>query len=494
MTGFKQAMQTKDARTENDAVTHSTSGKALVDMFFRMGAMRQRSESDIANTFMQAFGEDREGTLRALFYNRDIRQGQGERRFFRVAFRALAERHPEIARKNLELIPEFGRWDDVWKSTFGTSVEEDALGLIESGLQAEDGLLAKWLPREGSADHETFARIRDFLFDHPSKSYRSKMYRELVSDLSDTVEDKMTSGDWEDVDYGSVPSIASNRYQDAFRRHDEERYSEFIDDALDEDSDVSVNADAIYPYQIIKSVLKDIFGPWHRRPESDARENLKAAQAQWESLPDWMGEGSVLPVVDVSGSMTRQSSPNGPKPIYVAISLGMYCAERNKSAFRDQVMTFSERPSFVEFKSDNVLDRARELKDINWDMNTDIGRMFAETLDRAKSYDVPEHGMPDQILIISDMQFDPSWKPGNTAMEDIERMYGEAGYSVPDVVFWNVDAKRDGVPVKFDKDGTALVSGFSPTIMTNILCGEEMTPRAVMNNVIGNERYDSVRV
>lgn len=495
MTTFKSAMQTKDKTTEKGAPTHSTSGKALVDLFFRMGAMRQRPDEDVRELFMRAFGQDREGAMKALFYNRDVRQGQGERRFFRVAFREIAEKYPDVARKNLDLIPEYGRWDDVWKATFGTPVQDDAFELVEDRLSEEDALLAKWLPREGKADHEIFAALRDFLFDHPSKSYRAKMYRVLVSDLSDTVEDKMTSGDWGDIEYDEVPSIASNRYRQAFMEHDEDRYREFIERAVsddDEDADVTVNADAIHPHEIVKPLLeRHGFGRGSGDMDSD---EIRMLEAQWNELPDWMeGRKGVLPVVDVSGSMNSRRRGNGPKPLYVAISLGLYCAEHNKSAFRDQVMTFSHSPSFVELDGDRLDQRARELKNINWSMNTDIARMFREMLSRAVEHDVPESAMPEQILIVSDMQFDPSWKPDETAMEAIERRYSDAGYRRPEIVFWNVDAKQDDSPVKFDEDGTALVSGFDPSIMANVLSGENITPQEIVWDVLGSDRYEPVQ-
>jgi Domain of unknown function (DUF2828). len=344
----------KDQLTQNEAPTHSTSGNDLVDMFFRMGAMRQRSDEDVRELFKSAFADDPEGAMRALFYNRDVRGGQGERRFFRVAFRELCNEQPEVARENLDIIPEYGRWDDVWAPTYDTPVQDDAFEVIQNALMDEDPLCAKWMPREGKADHEVFAALRDFLFDHPSKSYRSKLYRQLVSGLSDTVEDKMTSGDWDDIDYSEVPSVASNRYRQAFMEHDEDRYREFIDRAVSddaEDADVSVNADAIYPYEIVKPLL-DLsgFGSTINSLDEDEKRLL---EAQWNELPDWMSERSgVLPVVDVSGSMTHRDAGSGPKPLYVAISLGMYCAQRNKSQFRDRVMTFSSSPSFVKLEGD----------------------------------------------------------------------------------------------------------------------------------------------
>ena len=78
----------------------------------------------------------------------------------------------------------------------------------------------------------------------------------------------------------------------------------------------------------------------------------------------------------------------------------------------------------------------------------------------------------------------------DSAMKMIERKYEKAGYNVPKIVFWNLNAK-DNVPVKFNKNGTALVSGFSPSICKAVLAAdlEDFTPRSIMLKAVMNDRY-----
>jgi hypothetical protein len=98
--------------------------------------------------------------------------------------------------------------------------------------------------------------------------------------------------------------------------------------------------------------------------------------------------------------------------------------------------------------------------------------------------------MPGTLVIFSDMQFNACVKHDDSAMEMIERKYKDAGYELPKVVFWNLNAGAN-VPVKFDKSGTALVSGFSPAIATAVLSGDNdgFTPEAIMLKAVMADRY-----
>lgn len=116
--------------TENGAITHKTSLSALCDLFALGGAYRNRSDEDCITLFKAAFAEDEVHALKCLFYLRDIRGGQGERRFFRVVMHWLANNYPDVVRRNLKYIPEFGRVDDLY-CLFDTLCQDDALKYIK---------------------------------------------------------------------------------------------------------------------------------------------------------------------------------------------------------------------------------------------------------------------------------------------------------------------------------------------------------------------------
>ena len=116
-------------RTENGAISYKSTMNGVMDLFALGGSYRTRSEKDIINLFNKAFIEDEVMALRSLFYLRDIRSGQGERRFFRTVIRWLAFNHTEAIRRNMIHIPFFGRWDDLY--TFvGTPLEKEAFDIM----------------------------------------------------------------------------------------------------------------------------------------------------------------------------------------------------------------------------------------------------------------------------------------------------------------------------------------------------------------------------
>lgn len=469
--------------TENDMKTRKDSGSSLVDMFYSMGAARNKEDQSIIDMFQSAYNEMPIETMKALFYNRDIRGGQGERRFFRTAYRHIAQTDPEVARKNLDHIPEYGRWDDVLEVSKNTPIEEDALDLYEKALlEDEDGLAAKWAPREGKSDHDLFEKLRE----HMGLSHRQ--YRKLVGSLSDTVEDKMCRNDWENINYSSVPSQAINKYKSAFHRNDEERFVSWTNELMSDNSDANISAGAIYPHQIVRQLL---------RQYDISKNDIKVLEAQWDALPEYMPEGKkVIPVCDTSGSMNTGDG----QPMEVSVALGIYTAERNNGPYANSVITFSEEPNFINFGYENGLRGKANLirSDSNWGQNTDIEKTFDLILEQAVQNDLDSDEMPDTVIIFSDMQFDQA--TGNyhgesnpVAMDMIEQKYDAAGYDRPDIVYWNL-RDSNGKPVEFTKNGTALVSGFSPSILKMVLSAEEINPLTIVMDTINSNRYEPIGI
>ena len=107
-------MESQWTHTLNGADAKVTTGSALLDMFGTLPAMRNRSGLEIIRMFDLAYAEDPLTALRCLFYTRDIRGGQGERDIFRLLLKHLAQKSPQAVLKNLEVIPEYGRFDDLY--------------------------------------------------------------------------------------------------------------------------------------------------------------------------------------------------------------------------------------------------------------------------------------------------------------------------------------------------------------------------------------------
>ena len=455
--------------TENGMVTNPTTLNKCVDLFFSIGAMRGKPQDKVVSLFNEAYKENPLIASKLLFWSRDVRSGAGERQIFRDIVTHLTTTSPQTVRKNIGLIPEFGRWDDVLVLV-GTELEDDMFILIKDSLTNGDALCAKWMPRKGDVAN----RLRKLF------RFTPKEYRKMLVNLTNVVESKMCAKDWESIDYSKLPSLASSRYQKSFVKNDTERYDEYKKALID--GTAKVNAGAVYPYDIIKSINQG--------------GDTIVSEKQWESLPNWMEDSNerILPVVDVSGSMCCPAGGNDNLSCMdVAISLGMYISERNEGNFKDAFVTFSNNPQ-LQYLTGGLKERLNKLRRSDWGMSTDLEAVFNLILNQAKTYNIPQDKMPTKIMILSDMQFNQATRSDLGSQSMIESMYEVAGYKKPDIIYWNLNARGSNFPVEFNKNGTALVSGFSPSILKPLLSGKNMTPESIMMDTVNDERYSLITI
>ena len=444
--------------TENGMPTFVSSNNLCLDYFYRVGGNKNNPQASL-NDFLKAYSEDADLAKAIWLWNRDIISGGGARNQFNEVLRYIGERpnlYPDII-EDISYIPlsGIGYWKDLFNIYTSTSKEMRAsiLKAVVMAIANKNGLCAKWLPRKG----ELFNDLRKILNITP------KQLRKGIVGLTDVVEQKMCANKWGDIEYEKLPSIASSRYSKAFAKRDQARYGLFISKATK--GEVKVNAGAIYPHQIIQSVNKgDVI-----------------AQAQWNNLPDYI-KGStekILCMCDVSGSMTGE-------PMEVAMALSIYLSERSNSIFKDAFITFHSDPKLMYLKGD-LKQKVSQLRGAPWGMSTDIEKAFKLVLSSAIKHSVPKDEMPTQILILSDMQFNAASKKVS-AMGMIETMYKDAGYEVPKIVFWNLRTSS-GIPEKSMTPNVALISGFSPSLMTSLLAGKDFSPVSIMIETVCKERY-----
>jgi hypothetical protein len=469
-----RAMNANVTTTENNMPALQSTMDGCVDLFFKIGSARGKFKG-IAPIISRAAAEDLDTTIRILLWARDVRGGAGERQLVRDSITLLFGLNHitrDIGSRILLRLPDLGRWDDVL-AFIGTPCEEDALKLIGAALAANDGLCAKWMPRE-----KNNPEVAKKLMQHFGMSPRT--YRKMLVELTNVVETQMCDNKWTEIKYDHVPSLASARYQKAFGRHDGDGYSKYI--ASLEKGEAKINAGAVYPYDVVKSAV---------------RGNARVADQQWLALPNYLGEDytDTLVMADTSGSMTCPAGGYGSKSgmtcLDVSISLALYLSERNKGLFKDTYITFSDKPSLITLKG-TLSQRLKQMPAIH-PANTNIEAAFKLVVGSAVKHRVKQSEMPSRILILSDMQFDRGVSRFDHAAQQLfESMYNDAGYKMPQIVYWNLNAQYDNCPVEFDKRGTALISGFSPAIMKGVLKAnmDEFTPINVMKAAIMDERYD----
>lgn len=451
--------------TQNGAETFIRSGSGLLDFFAQAGSMRGRKDEAL-DLFKKAFAEDRQSAVRTLFFLRDCRGGAGERDLFRTCLEWLGTDVPEVFEKIIHHVPFYGRFDDMFFD------DEKCFNFINTTLNQDKeidkpSLLAKWLPTANASSPITRAKARFFA---GKLGLTEIAYRKTVRDIRkkiETVEEKMSGQDWDIINYSEVPSQASRIYKNAFKKHDEKRYAEFIEKATT--GEVKINAATLYPYQIYKSVQND-YSP--------------TLEALWNQLPDYTRGKNALVVADVSGSMSGD-------PMAVSVSLALYFAERNVGQFKDHFITFSGKPMLQRVQGKTLLDKMNSIERAEWEMNTNLQAVFDLILNTAKSNSTPKEELPETIYIISDMEFDQAER-GGTNLSVIKDKYAEAGYAVPNVVFWNVNASGKNLPAQKNEKGVALVSGFSPVVFK--MAVENKTPEQVMFDTINSERYAQINL
>lgn len=503
--------ETNYTYTENMALTHKTSMSGLLDLFGMGAAYRKRTDEDCIYLFMKAFKEDPTYALKCLFYLRDVRGGQGERRFFRVVCKYLAAKETEAMKRNLQYVPEYGRYDD-WYVFIGTPLEKSMFELMKSQLAADMqsydksskeaiSLLAKWLKSENTSSLESrsLANKTRIAFGMTHKQYRKTL--SLLRERINVLERLMSAGKWDEIEFDKIPSKAGMQYRNAFARHDIERmksekevrsYKDFI-----KDEKTTVNAKTLYPYEVVAQAYnytRNDFDWWSRdnnlTGKLDDVERL-AINKYWDNLEDVLKGYSFngLCVCDTSGSMwgTQASAP-----INVAISLALYCAEKAQGPFHGHYISFSSRPQLIETSGIDFVDKVKRIYSTNLCENTNIEATFDLVLNTAIKNHIPQSEMPENLIIISDMEFD--YQRGrygvstNTLMENIEMKWEQAGYKMPNLVYWCVDARnpQGNVPMTV-KDGVSLISGFSPTLFIQIMKG--VTAEQLMFDKLNEERY-----
>ena len=492
------------AHTENGDLAYKSTGSACLDFFSLCGGMR-RNVSDLSKLFVKAFAEEPVVAIKILFYMRNIRGGLGERNSFRVLLKELAQFYPETAKKILYAIPEYGRWDDVLV-LMDTSIKDDAVALIKAQLEKdkaaispstssgtprdEVSLLGKWLPSINTSCAESVSLAKQLM---TALGMKAVEYRKLCSALRKEIkilEDNLRRKDYT-FDYSKQPSQAMLRYKKAFMRNDEERYKAFLNKVVEqaeklargeeipEEEKVKLNTKTLYPYQIVAPFINGYYGINNLEPGK-----ALPLEASWKALDRGTFASKTIVVRDGSGSMYGCGDFAA---INIATSLALLFAEQLDGAYKNSFITFSSEPRLIQIPEscDTLQKKMLYISKFNDCTNTDIGKVYKLLLDVAKNKAVPKEEMIERVLIISDMEFD-CCSGRESTFEFYKREFEEAGYELPELVFWNVEARDTHLPVTQNEKGVKLVSGASANIFADVVSGDlkVVTPYEFMMKIL----------
>lgn len=491
---FLENLRNEDNKTvtTNGENGYKSTLSDILDLSTEIGNSRFLDDETLFNKLIDAQNEDELLYAKLVFYARDIRQGGGDKTLGRFG---LVTIYKDIDLSKIPLlvtlIAEYGSFKDVMY-LLASPIEDENKELalsqyLNSLLDLDDnneqvGLLAKYMPTETTKDPTMKIAYRKFMkyVDITPKEYRKRNTR--IRKKLDIVETKLTEKRYEDIDYSHVPSQANLKYREAFFRNDGERYSDYLDRV--DSGDEKINSSTLAPYQIVDKVRYDA---------SDSLNTL------WNNIPAPNNNGlEVLPVVDVSGSMTGL-------PMDVAISLGIFLSEHNEGQFKDHFITFSSKPKLKKVKGDTIRNKVLNMQSSEWGMNTNLEKTFDLVLKTAVNNNLPQEELPESLLIISDMQFDEATvsygphsvpTPDDTFFEKMKHKFEQHGYKLPFLVFWNVGYGNTKPVVKTTKN-TILVSGFSQNIF-NSICDlnlndlENYTPLKALLEILESDRYKAI--
>lgn len=486
-------------RTLNGALTHGSTGDACLDLFAVAGGMRYRNVSDIIRMFELAYIENRELAMKLLFHIRDIREGMGERKMFRTLLRHVAFKWPESARKNVRLIAEYGRWDDLlclYKTPAQKQMVEVIRNQLEKDLAEADrreagdvnapiSLLAKWLPSPNTSSPKT-RKLGKWMARQLGMEERE--YRKILSRLrahSCVTERYLTRKSLNKIDYEAVPAGAMLKYRNAFARSDAEGFTGYLEDVRN--ADKAMHADTLFPYEIIRPILKN-----HRCWDSldqQAAAGMETLEALWDSQSMEVAQENAIAVVDTSGSMYCCDR----RPITMAVALGLYFAERCQGVFHNHMITFETKPHLIKIHGKNLAEKLNYMLCQNWAGSTNLEAVFDLILDTAIQTCARQEEMPSAIYIISDMEFNVAFRdPNKTVYDNARERFAAHGYQLPAVIFQNVNSWQMNAPVRASTKGAALVSGASTTSFKHKFDGN-VTPMDHMIRVLMSDRYKEVQ-
>ncbi len=495
--------ETNYTYTENGALTHASTLSKCLDLFAKIGAARNLPENKIKRLALEAWDENPEVTLKIIFFARDVREGLGERRVFRLLINLLGNNFPEVIVKNIKYIAEYGRYDDLLY-LLDTKCNDAVVRFLKEQFNNDiaalkDGkpvsLLGKWLPSVNASSKKTIIMAKKIIKAfNVSEAFYRKALTALRKEIK-IIENNLREKDYT-FDYSQQCSCALFKYKDAFYRNDAERYRDFCQKAIE--GKVKMNASNVLPCDIVRSIINKVtcyyddeyeYSPNYRKRFTE--DDIRTYEAEWKSIKKFSDCSNPLVVIDGSGSMYTNAQMS---PIAVAVSLGITAAENNTGEFAGHFITFSETPKLVKITGNNIVEKVVCAMRHNEVANTNIEALFNLLANTGKKYNIRPEEMPERIYIISDMEFDSCAENSNrTNFENAKIKFEQNGYKLPQIVFWNVNSRSMQQPVLQNENGVVLVSGATPRIFSMVMSGD-LDPYQNMLNIINSERYKQISI
>lgn len=496
MEGMKDQLNV--SKTTNGALGYKSTGKQLLDFHFSISQLRSATEEEIIRKFQYIMNTEEEETfLKYLFYIRDVREGLGERRIFNCILKLLLTVKPDHFKNLIYFIPHYGRWDDLINlidyhipevteiviKIIKPILEYDYSIAIKEDSTSSISLLGKWMPSINTSSKLTRYRAKQLcrMLGYSEKEYRKRL--SCIRRYLNVVECKMSANQWSEIEYETVPSKANLIYEESFARHDPMRRAEYLANVTS--GKAKINSSTLFPHEIIHKILN-----------RDLGSSTVTLEELWKALPNLVDSNSKTIVVgDGSESMRKCIGKTNISSADVCIALCIYFAERLGGIFHNKYITFSGYPEFVDLSGmDSLFHKVEYCLGYCEIANTNIEKVFELILQTAIENNLSQEDIPDNILIISDMEFDECTfsslgaYPDRRLMDQMKILFKQSGYKLPRIIFWRVNGKTNTIPMKENDLGVTLVSGFSLNIVKMVM-SNELDPYKCLLEQINSDRY-----
>jgi len=494
---FLDALRKHNILTENGAVSNNTTGNILLDQFSKSATYKNRDIQLVFDDMSAAFGESPLISLYLTFYLRmitrklkgdteteKVQSGQGVRDESFKRFVWLARYQPDIFYKNMWLIPVVGTWKDLWHETLIHELNRDKVyGLVAYCIQNYNKeLIAKYLPRIRSKSNTRNQRHKDLnkwvigfckFIGWTEKEYRKFKSTGQAHVFQRTICSRM----YDKIDWKTIPGKALNMLTVA-KGSDNLTFIErhgLVDNYIDWLKE--------QPTAKFTGYVHDLF------LQATIGEKLSLVQKmtidkQFDGLIE-LGKqneggihGNVICALDTSESMTwPEAKLKDDLYAYdICLSLGIYFSNLNSGYFKDQVIMFSNMSDILKL-SGTFSDKVNQL--INGSTYQG-GTNFQSVIDeivrvRLEDPNIPIEDFPETLIVVSDMQFNPSGRDSQTNYEVAMKKLSDVGLRNMKIVWWWVTGRKKDFPSTIEDNGVTMIGGYDPSIITLLLGGEQTT-------------------
>ena len=501
------------ARTENGAISYNTFGTALLDQFGKAGVYRGRDINDVWSDQNILWSENPEFALKFPFYLRmitrqsnvighgkteKVQRGAGARdeAFKRLLW--IAKYHPEEFYRNLWLLPVVGSWKDLWVllSFDGANEylnEQKFFEVIAEGINdpSHKDLVKKYMPRIRSSKKcttswamKTNALAKRFA-DVAGWSYKDyRTYK--TSGEAHTFQKIICKGLYSNIDWKTIPgkallNLVSGKF---LTNHNlEDTYYDWI-------KSQPVAKFNGYAFELGRKLGNSTY-----EFNKTSRVTRITVDKQFDGLIATASkdggaiQGNVLCALDTSGSMTGPALDNaGTTPFHVCISLGIYFSELNQGAFHNTVAMFDDTSTLLKLKGKTFSDKWNEIisQNIAWG-STNFQSVIDLIVNTRRNHpEIALEDFPSTLVVISDMQFNPSTSYYNrvseqtnyeTAMSKLRKVFPSEFVDNFKIIWWYCsNRKTSDFPSTMENGGTYMLSGFDGSIVSFLLGGNAVTP------------------